>query len=506
MGFGWSFSFLTYPDGSEMAKPEPSSYKAYLFLDQWGAFFSFLLLNFQLYWRNYCIWLVYVTIEGFVYIVSYGLYWVSFTVLFIKHLMMSFDVFKRIWIIFCKIKIWVKKIGICFCIVLLSLKELIRWPADKFILNSSKPHFYIYQIIVFRFFSFFYRKNGSVFLIKKLGKLFTNNKQWNVFFIKTKKYLLNDFILLRDIQEILVFAKFFYGFSVFYWAWVIQISIEIGDLGWWLVYKRKSHFKSFSNIDVFSKINFWKNRSKTFFLYDSKLNDFSSTHFYYLTFSYITKNITKYKPYIVNTFYTSNTMNFFKNTFFFKKRVLFTNFFRLFLSRIGFAFVFEILLQRFQHPVTQFIFGNVSSDHHWPVSLRLKYLKDFFTEFTWLVSYTYQSNMHSLDDFVWQSILNLRKYLANKRYYFTKFRQNWFLSLLQRMPGTFSDFLPRYRWTIKNLVFSVVVFCCYFWFFLCLCVFMLICSIVIVHFFFICTCYFMIRMMFRWFKNIFFFF
>lgn len=315
----------------------------------------------------------------------------------------------------------------------------------------------------------------------------------------TVNKLFKDTVVIRDIQEFLVFLSLTYNWSTFYWAVLLQISVEVGELGWWITYKKKIYHKSSLYYDIFSSLV-----SKYRFFYDLNLNLFSKKHAYYLTLNALLKPITRYKPYIINSVYNNTLKMPYKNSLFFGKSIFFKQLLPKITTWLGFAFVFEILMLRFQQPISRFLFGEVGSDFHIPFFIRLKFFKDVFSEFTWLTTYTYFSTRYSLDHFLWSILFSVKNQIISKSFYFRKFRDNWFLSILKNKIQNYTTYLPEKRWSIITFFIS----CCYIIyknFVYSILLILFLCFVGILTFItLLAFCYLILKIVFHFFINIFF--
>lgn len=196
----------------------------------------------------------------------------------------------------------------------------------------------------------------------------------------------------RDLQEVVVFISIVYEFSSFYWAYIQKLSIEVGELGWWLSYydrKKEKKRQTFSkNVGFYQYIKEplkyfpqrWRLGSRSG-ISKNNTNFYSRKHSYYLHINKSFSAIQRYRPYIINKMYVEKAQSVFRKTSFVSRFFNFKPFFKRVASLLGLSFLFEILFLRFQQPISSFLFGDKNKIFPAHVLVRLKFFKDFFSEF-----------------------------------------------------------------------------------------------------------------------------
>lgn len=497
VGLGWTIFFFSYPDGMEISRPEASSKRAYNFLDKWSLLFFNKVKTLNVNVVSVFYWFKYNMFEFVVYVWACFLYFFVFLLYLIKNFLLEF-------FLICKLfefsKAFFRRLFLCF----IMFRENISLHLGYFFwiarINNSVFNVSLITLCLLRVYTYccdrvawFSKVNWSA-LFKDTSIFFVLCNIWLPFFKKYKS--------LRDLQELMLFIRLFYNFTMMYWAWVIMLSIEVGDLGWWLNYNKnniKISRKKFMNFDII-----FTSRSKvSSFLKDAQIQRHTTFHSYYLTLHHFLQSVMRYKPYVINSIFYGSSKNFFKNSFFFKKKRIDFNIMKFITTQIGFAFIFEVLLQRFQHPVTKFIFGNLKQDFHLPTSMRLKFFRDFFTEFTWLISYTYTSMKFGVDEFVMRFVAVFMGYIRSQNFYYKKFRKGWFSSILKRSNWLFSSTLPKYRWSYLNFLRQVLIVIGYGFIVLLICLVFFLLFFILAHIFIGVFFFFAVKTVFNWIRNLF---
>lgn len=502
-GLGWSLFFFTYSDGTEISQIEPSSKQAYSFLDKWAFYFLNLLFFLNLDLMRNIQWMFYRFSEFLIVLFSYGLYYIIFMGVFVKFFFI--ELFSEYWKRLGRMVGWNKFWNLCvffgFCVKNVLTRFSFKKSAKVSVLNSSVGYKNnsLFKLLFLRTITFFYTNSSLFKFLKKISKkknwLFWLEKYMSIFLKKNQ---------VRDLQEMAVFVKFFYNFSIFYWAWVMQISMEFGDLGWWLNYSKYRK----TSLDSNKKRKDWLVKSSSLSSSSWNRNEITSRnsvlHFYYLTLNFFLQNITRYKPYIINSFYLNKPVNNFKKSWFFKRKVFAIQFIRRIGHWLGFSFLFEIMLQRFHHPINSLIFGRWSENLHWPSIVRLKYFKDFFTEFTWLIRYTYTNVSLSVDTFIGRFVNVFVEHYRSRLFYYAEFRDLWFFSILRKPSQFLFLYFPKFRWNFFKLLSTCVVFMFFsFLYVILFLVFFVICFLWS-QFLFLVGVRVILQMILRWIYNLFF--
>lgn len=363
-----------------------------------------------------------------------------------------------------------------------------------------------HKLIVIKVFNLFLSRRFLFFVLVRLKEVFKSSPLWVDFCKKTLKHLNDpDFNIERDLQELVVFVSVIYEFSAFYWAYIQKLSIEVGDLGWWLSYynrKKISFQHALKQTTNFSKIskNSLKHLKKPSFNKPSRF--FSKKHSYYLTLNNSFAGIKRYRAYIINSFYIEKAKVLFKEVSWFSHYRWVGNLLKRLGSFLGLSFLFEILFLRFQQPISSLLFGDKEKFFPLHVLSRLKYFKDFFIEFNWLVKFTYDSKSFGFDHFLLRIFSKFFPKWNLKDSYYTKYRSRWFSKIFVNLKPRVVDIFPKFRWNYFKIFIDCINFffvsCCFSFFF----ILFLIVLCILVYFFVFFVLFYCSWLFFFWILNL----
>lgn len=452
-------------------RTELPTYRVYQFLDIYVVLFFNLLKDFSLRFPNLVFFCVYSLLLDFFFIFfrSFGV--LIFLCVFLKNFIWFFlQAFKftryplQVFYGFFEWIFVILKYGFSFVWYIFSgffvRRERNGISNTKGLLQLKT--FSTGQVLVVRILLVVFTRRFFIFVLVGLKKLFKKSSKWVEFFSKSiQKLDRHGMAFQRDLQELMVFISVVYDFSAFYWAYIQKLSIEVGDLGWWLSYykKKKEAFqhtlKNTVNFSLISKQTL-EQRKKSSYNQNKLSRFFSKKHPYYLTLNNSFFGIKRYRAYIVNSFYVEKMKVLFKDSPWFSRFRWSENFLKRIGSFLGFSFLFEILFLRFQQPISSFLFGDKNKSLPLHVLARLKYFKDFFMEFNWLVNFTYDSKMFGFDHFFVRLVSKVLPKWESLNTFYKQSRSRWFFKVFGNFAPRVLDILPKFRWNYFQFLLDVV--------------------------------------------------
>lgn len=391
---GWRFRiFASNRDQIKKMWAIPTKYRILRFLDLWVLYFfyrltSFIFFNFKFLFIWICFWLYTSFIflgSKFIYFIIYFVYWLYF-----------FFNFKAI-----------------------SYNKLNK----NFIMKLFKK--YLYKIKIINITKYYNKKRNGIkinllkLILLKLYIFFYNILTFKHINLYIKNFFYKIDLDIRDMQELLVFINKNYTFLTFYWATVLQISIDYGDFGWWLPYKKGSIRTSFFFLKNQWHTLFITSRKRSKHYYEFIERRFHKNHFYFFALNKVTKALLRKKSFLNDSLYMSDNnlkFNWKDKDFFFIYKAF---------DWLGISFIFETMHQRFKTPISQFFFSR-NSLYNQNINIyllaRLQKYKDTFFHIQWhLLHLRDNTKTLVLDNFgvLWRTdyftkFLNLQKFFDSK--------------------------------------------------------------------------------------------